>query len=165
MPLHIDSTSDLRRRRILNRSDGTPAAGFADSVAAFHPPIVPMPPFSGPSPHCWNAPSILASTDDLLVYRDRCLALRHLGGFYDDVVGAVDQALAWRASAPEHCRFWPEDSGFSLVAERNGGVVGGQWVPGDDEEWARVQAEDLGYALGCAVSVFRNGLCLTMVSP
>ncbi|MGE5475362.1 MAG: hypothetical protein ACM3Q1_01805 [Bacteroidales bacterium] len=147
----------LRRRRILNRLDGSLATGFSDSVAAAHPPILPVPPFSGPAPHCWHAPSILASTDDLLGYRERCLSLAHLGGFYDDAVAAVDAALNWRASAPDHCRFWPEDSGYSLVAKRDGAVIGGQWVPGDDEAWARVCAEDLAYAHGCSVSVFRNG--------
>lgn len=157
------SPETLRRRRILNRLNGTLATGFSDSVAAEHPPIVPMPPFSGPSPHCWNAPPILASTEDLLKYRDNCLSLAHLGGFYREALAAVDTALAWRTSVPEHCRFWPEDSGFSLVAERDGAVVGGQWVPGDDEGWARVCAEDLAYALGCTVLVFRHGTKLTAI--
>lgn len=153
----IMTPETIRRRRILNRPDGTPATGFADSVAAQHPPILPLPPFSGPAPHCWHAPSIQASTEDLLKYRDRCLAQIHLGGFYGDAAAAVDAALAWRASAPEHFRFWPEDSGYSLVAKRDGAVIGGQWVPGDDEARARVCAEDLAYAQGCSVSVFRNG--------
>jgi len=146
-----------RRRRILNRPDGLPATCFSDSVAAHHPPILPEPPLSGPAPHCWHAPSILASTEDLLTYRDRCLSLVHLSGFYRDTVAAVDVALEWRASAPEHCRFWPEDTGYSLVAKRAGAVIGGQWVPGDDEAWARICAEDLAYAHGCSVSAFRNG--------
>lgn len=47
---HAMAAKSLRRRRILNRPDGTLAVGFADSVAAQHPPIVPTPPFSGPSP-------------------------------------------------------------------------------------------------------------------
>lgn len=146
-----------RRRRILNRPDGTPATCFSDSVAAEHPPILPTPPFSGPAPQCWNAPSILASTDDLLSYRNSCLSLAHLGGFYRDAVAAVNVALDWRASAPEHCRFWPEDSGYSLVAKRDGAVIGGQWVSGDDDAWARTCAEDLAYAQGCSVWLFRNG--------
>ncbi|HLO75476.1 MAG TPA: hypothetical protein VK196_03360 [Magnetospirillum sp.] len=150
-------TESFRRRRILNSPDGTVATCFADSVAAVHPPILPEPPFSGPAPHCWRAPSILASTEDLLIYRDSCLSLVHWGGFYRDAVAAVDAALNWRASAPEHCRFWPEDSGYSLVASRDGVVIGGQWVPGDDEAWARVCADDLAYAQGCSVAVFRNG--------
>lgn len=146
-----------RRRRILNRLDGTPAAEFTESVAAAHPPITPTPPYSGPSPQCWLAPSLMASTEDLLRYHDRCMALSRLGGFYRDALAAVDAALAWRAAVPEHCRFWPEDTGFSLVALRNGAVVGGQWVPGDDEDWARVCAMDLALSLDSAVSIFRNG--------
>lgn len=106
----------------------------------------------------------MAATADLRDYRETCLPPAVLGSFSRDALAAIDTALAWRAQASEHCRFWPEAEGFSLVTERDGAVIGGQWVPGDDEAWAKTCDEDLAVAWDCCVTILNDGIDLGKVT-
>lgn len=139
------------------RLDGQPATNWQDWAPASHPPILPEPPYSGPAPACFRPPSVFVPTADLLGHRDEMGQLAHLGGFYADALAAVERALAWRASCPEHARYWEEDAGFSLVAESVGHPTVYRWVPGQEIEHARTAAQDLADT-GHQVRVYWRGV-------
>lgn len=155
-------TPEELRQRKYARMDGTPAACFSETVLALHPFAHPdnLPPFPG-FLFDGTAPRSDSTTAEWLTYRAECAALASTVPHAAALLAQADYVLAWRAAFPEALRFWNDDdgdSGFSLVLQDGGNVIGGKWVPGSDEAEARDLAADLADDSGLLVRVYRNGV-------